>query len=149
MVNAVGKQYSEADRAYLAGFLDADGAIMALIEKHSEKKFGHRVRICLKVTQRDRDVLDWLMNTFQVGYIRKNRSVFDWEIKGQEDSARILDIVCPYIRAKKRQSIIAKKILAIDIQSKKNLLRKARLADSLSRFNVRSKNRRRNFASMI
>src|SRR3989344_2933741 len=145
MVNAVVKQYSEADRAYLAGFLDADGAIMALIEKHSEKKFGHRVRVCLKITQRDRDVLDWFAKTFKAGYIRKNRSVYDWEIKGQSDVSCVLDIIYPYIKAKKRQMLIAQEILKIVILSKTDLQRKARLADSLSRFNVRSKNRRLNF----
>ena len=47
MVNTVGKGCSEVDRAYLAGFLDADGAIMAIIEKHQEKKFDFRIRIIM------------------------------------------------------------------------------------------------------
>ena len=37
--NAVGKECAEVDRAYLAGLIDGDGAIMAIIEPHSEKKF--------------------------------------------------------------------------------------------------------------
>ena len=71
MANAVGKEYSEAKRAYLAGFLDADGAIMATIERHQEKKF------------------------------------------------------------------------------RQDLLKVARFADALARLNVRSKNRRKNYMSMI
>jgi len=35
-VNPVGKPVSEVDRAYLAGLLDGDGAIMAVIERHSQ-----------------------------------------------------------------------------------------------------------------
>ena len=37
-VHPVGKRLSEVERAYIAGFLDADGAIMASIERHPEKK---------------------------------------------------------------------------------------------------------------
>ena len=48
----MGRILSEADRAYLAGLIDADGAIMASIEKHREKKFGFRVRVTLKITQK-------------------------------------------------------------------------------------------------
>ena len=37
--SAVGKNYSEVELAYASGFIDADGAIMACIEKHNEKRF--------------------------------------------------------------------------------------------------------------
>lgn len=78
MTNAVGKEFSEAKRAYFAGFLDADGAIMATIEKHQEKKFGFRVRVILKITQRDKEVLKWFLDTFNVGSIRrKNRTTYE------------------------------------------------------------------------
>jgi len=43
--NAVGKKCSEVEKAYIAGFLDADGAIMAFIEPHREKRFGFCVRV--------------------------------------------------------------------------------------------------------
>ena len=45
MVNTVGKDATEVERAYLAGLIDADGAIMAVIERHKETKFRFRVRI--------------------------------------------------------------------------------------------------------
>jgi hypothetical protein len=52
MVNSVGKKFAEVDRAYLAGMIDADGAIMASIESHAEKKYGYRVRMVFKLTQK-------------------------------------------------------------------------------------------------
>lgn len=148
-VNAVGKKFSAAERAYFAGFLDADGAIMAIIEKHQEKKFGWRIRINIKITQRDRKVLDWFLHRFRVGYIRKNRTVFDWEIKDQKACIYLLRILIPYLKAKNMQACIARDILKVRICSRRDMLHVARMADALSRFNVRSKNRRKNFASMI
>ena len=45
MVHPVGKTIPEVNKAYLAGFLDGDGAIMALLERHPAKRFGFRVRV--------------------------------------------------------------------------------------------------------
>lgn len=147
--NAVGKNYSEVELAYSAGFLDADGAIMACIEKHSEKKFGFRVRVFVKVSQKNRDVLDWFLETFGRGFIRKNRTTFDWEIKDQKDARGFLIEVAPYLKGKRKQADYAITIINTQVESKEDLIRIANLADALSRLNVRSLNRRKNFVSMI
>lgn len=148
-VNAVGKDISEVDRAYVAGFLDADGAIMATIERHTEKKFGYRVRVQLKITQRDQLVLEWFQNHFGIGTIRQNRTTHDWIVRDVTEVKHLLGLITPYLKAKKSQAEIATAILATPIHSREDLIKIAQSADALSRFNVRSKNRRKNFASMI
>ena len=50
---------------------------------------------------------------------------------------------------KKQQIDYAQKIIEIPIKEFRDLKRVAQLADALSKFNVRSKNRRRNFAAMV
>ena len=152
--NAVGKSRSEVERAYIAGFLDADGAIMAVIEKHQEKRFGFRVRVALKVTQHDREILDWIQRTLRVGIVRANRlgdnrQTFDLHIRDRADVRKVLEMLMPQLRVKIAQARIAIQILDSDIKSRQDLIRVASLADSLSRFNVRSKNRRKNFVSKI
>ncbi len=152
--NAVGKSCSEVERAYCAGFLDADGAIMAVIEKHREKRFGFRVRVALKVTQHDREVLDWIQRTVRAGIVRANRlgdtrQTFDLHIRDRDDVRKVLEMLMPHLRVKIAQARIALQILDSDIKSKQDLIRVARSADALSRFNVRSKNRRKNFVSKI
>ena len=152
--NAVGKSCSEVERAYIAGFLDADGAIMAVIERHREKRFGFRIRVALKVTQHDRKILDWIQRKLQVGIVRANRlgdtrQTFDLHIRDRGDAQQVLTMLFPHLRVKRRQAEIALRILDYKIESEKGLIRIARLADALSRFNVRSKNRRKNFVSKI
>ncbi len=151
MVNTVGKETFVADRAYLSGFLDGDGAIMATIEKHQEKKFGFRVRIVIKISQKDENALRWFLDTFGVGKIRQNIRSFDWIIKNQTDAKYLIDLMLPYLKAKKKQAEIARSILEVnsDVDSKDQFLAIARLADSLSFLNVRSKNRRTNYTTMI
>jgi len=149
VANVVGKKFSEVKRAYLAGFLDADGAIMAIIEKHQGKKYGYRVRVVFKITQCNDVVLFWFKNTFEVGLVRKNKTTYDWIIRDQKQVYYLLQLVAPYCKVKQNQVRIAMKILTIPVISKQNLLECAQLADTLSKFNVRSKNRRKNYASMV
>ena len=145
----MGKKLSEVDRAYIAGFLDADGAIMATIERHQEKRFGFRVRVELKISQSNRSILDWLYKKTAVGYIRRNRTTHDWVVRDQLIVKHMINILRPYLKAKRTQASQALKILESKINSKKDLLSVARSADALSRLNVRSKNRRKNYATMI
>ena len=145
----MGKEFSEVNRAYLAGFLDADGAIMAHIEKHHEKKYGFRVRVVVKITQKERSVLDWFVNQFQIGKVVRNRTTYDWMIKDQALVRLVLEIVSPYLQVKRIQAQYAIEILNRSIGSSDDLISIAQLADALSRLNVRSQNRRKNYAVTV
>ena len=124
---------------------------MAIIEKHSEKRFGFRVRVVVKITQRDHAALKWFTDTFRVGRIRRNRTTFDWLVRDQEDVEKVLRVAAPYMKVKKRQASIAKAIIRKirTISSRRDALAVARMADALSKFNVRSALRRTNTAAMI
>ena len=148
-VNAVGKRCSEVDCAYLAGLIDGDGAIMAIIEPHSEKKFRFRVRIELKVTQKYKEDLRCMEELLGCGKIRTNRTTCDWTTRDQQEILRILSYIRPHSRMKLRQIDIASEIICTPVREYRDLKRVARLADALSKFNVRSKNRRKNYAAMI
>ncbi len=152
--NAVGKNCSEVERAYIAGFLDADGAIMATIESHAEKRYKFRVRVAVKITQHDRKILDWIRKVLGVGIVRANRAgqkgqTYDLHIRDRTHVQTILKLLMPHLRVKKRQAKMACEILGTEVNSSKDLINNARKADALSRFNVRSKNRRKNFVTKI
>src|SRR3989344_852525 len=119
--SAVGKVGVEVKRAYLAGLIDGDWCIMATIERHHEKKFGFRVRVEVKITQKESELLKSLAQEFKIGRVSR----------------------------KNKQIVIALRILKRAVVTKQDLIKNAQLADALSKFNVRSKNRRKNFATMI
>jgi hypothetical protein len=148
-VSPVGKMLSEVKRAYIAGVIDGDGAIMACIERHQEKKFRFRVRLILKATySREQDVKEFL-HILKRGRISKNRTTYDWILKNQQEIVHILNMISPYLRVKRRQALIAQKIGERNVETRKDLLYVARLADTLSAFNLRSRGRRKNYAAMI
>src|SRR5438132_10755045 len=142
-VNTVGKQLSEVEWAYLAGLLDGDGAIMALIEKHSEKRFGFRVRLEINATQSHREDVAWLPDQTGVGYIRQNLRTHQWIVRDQRAVRWLLDMIAPYTRSKKNQVALAIRILEQRVTSKEDLHDLACLADALSKFNVRSQQLRK------
>ena len=147
--NTVGKNYCEVDLAYLAGLIDGDGAIMACIEKHKEKNFGFRVRVSAKVTQKENTLVTFLQKFYKIGYVRKNRTTYEWIIIDQKDVYSLLSLIEPYSKSKIEQIRLAKMIINKKIINKSDLIKVAKYADTLSKFNVRSKNRRKNYASMI
>src|SRR3989344_2184671 len=147
--NAVGKKFAEVERAYLAGLIDGDGCIMATIEKHNEKKFGYRIRVEVKITQKESILLNELFRKYKMGRVARNRSTFDWIVRDKNHVAYLLKFIKPYTMAKRKQVDIALQILAMSVDTRSQLLKMARLADALSKFNVRSKNRRKNYATMI
>jgi hypothetical protein len=148
-VGSVGKGCSEVDRAYIAGLLDCDGAIMASIESHKEKRFGFRVRVIIKLTQKNPTLLQWIQATLGVGNIVRNRTTFDWIVRDQQQAKTVLELIQIFSRGKQKQIELALQILQTPVTSSSDLVAIARLADTLSGFNVRSAGRRKNYALKI
>jgi hypothetical protein len=71
----------EVHKAYLAGFIDGDGAIMALLERHPAKRFGFRVRIWVKATQLRQHDVAWLRDELGVGQVRPSRACWEWLVQ--------------------------------------------------------------------
>ena len=144
------KIFFEVNKAYISGLLDGDGAIMACNDKHAEKKFGFRVRIYIKISQNNYKILNWCKLTTRMGNVRNVKNdEYEWRIRNQEDAKFLLELLLPYLKIKKRQGYLAKKILNTKIKTIKGLLKIAELADALSKLNVRSQGRRKNFMAMI
>ena len=141
---------SEVNVAYISGLIDGDGAIMACIEKHAEKKFGFRIRIYIKISQNNQKILNWCKSKTGMGNIRNVRgNEYEWLVRNQAEANVLLALLLPYLKIKKRQANLAMRILKAEIKSTKKLLKIATLADALSKFNIRSQGRRKNFMSMI
>jgi hypothetical protein len=145
----VGKTIPEVHKAYLAGFIDGDGAIMALLERHPTKRFGYRVRVWVKATQLRHSDVAWLRDELGFGQVRRSRECWEWLVKDQSDARWLLEAIRPYARIKAQQIEIAIEILKRRVDSIDELRAIAELADTLAALNVRSRGRRQNTAAMI
>jgi len=149
MVNSVGKKYTEVDRAYLAGFFDGDGAIMACIEYHPEKRFRFRVRMSIKIAQKNEQFLKNIQQRLVWGSVKLNRRVYEYDIRDQKHVEQFIKLIYPYSKLKRKQLQLGLQILSYSINTRNDLIKVAQLADTLSSYNVRSKGRRKNYTSKI
>ena len=150
----VGKIISlnQIELSYIAGFLDGDGTVMSLVERHSEKRFRIRIRILIEFTQHNDNirVLKYLRSKIGSGNINRSlRDVWKYSIKDQRSIKELIPLLCPYSVIKKRQMKIALQILSMSLIDKDSLLKAAVLSDKLSRCNLRSKSRKINGAQLV
>ena len=148
----MGRNSKDNTLAYIAGFLDGDGAISALIEKHPEKKYGFRVRISLDFYQHETnaEVLRYIRDFFGEGSLRPSVNRTDkLSIRNQKTLKLILPKLYKFSVIKKKQIAMAIKILDSVITSKEELILVAQAADSLAALNIRSKGIRKNTWNMI
>lgn len=146
----MGKIFSsltETEKAYIAGFLDGDGSIIAPIEPHKEKKFGYRIRVIIKFSQYTGNitVLKFLKRKIGVGYIstNKGKETSEYVIKTQSEVLKLLKLLLPYVLLKRRQTQLAISLLDKPLLTKEEIVRAAELANKISLLNLKTKSRRK------
>jgi hypothetical protein len=115
--NTVGSRQEPAiqDLAYIAGFLDGDGSIMVQVKHRTDTPRGWRimVTICLYQDSRHKAPLVWIRDMLGIGYIsNRNDHITELRINGYREVKRILTLLQPYIKFKKKQVVFALRILA-------------------------------------
>lgn len=139
------------DWAYIAGFLDGDGSIMAQIKKRSDSHLGIRLMftICFYQDSRHKEPLRWIKKQIGIGYLSdRNDKITELRINGYRQVSEILKNIMPYVKFKKKQAIIVIEILELISDKKitqldKNIrLRIAKLICDLREENYFSGNRK-------
>ena len=155
--NTVDKNCSDVFLAWTAGFFEADGCIICYVDKARGYKFSFRVRVIIKLSQKSNLVLNDIRKELELGNIFKNKAkdnklnYYDLIIANQNDVLTFINLIRPYVRFKHHQLEIGKQILKQrkDIASVKDLLKLAKLADSLSVLNDKSTNDGKKYYTMI
>lgn len=96
-----------ASLAYIAGFLDGDGSLMIQIKKRGDSKKGIRLMltICFYQDTRHEAPLMWIRKVLGIGYFYRRRDgMSELRINGHAQVERILSLLLPFIRFKKKQA---------------------------------------------
>lgn len=120
------------DLAYIAGFLDGDGSIMMQVKRRADAPKGWRIMatICLYQDSRHKAPLIWMRDMFGIGYIsNRNDHITELRINGYAGVKRILLLLQPFIKFKRKQVIYALRIITrLEKKQMSKLSRKDRLA---------------------
>jgi intein-encoded DNA endonuclease-like protein len=102
---------SNEEKAYIAGFLDGDGCVMAQLVRRKDYIYGYQVRVSVVFYQKDshKEILSWLKRKLGYGYIRhRNDGMVEYTIVGLKEVKEILNVLYPYVRLKK---VLARRVL--------------------------------------
>ena len=130
--------------AYIAGFLDGDGSIFFQIvpRKDYKQKFQIRSSIAFYQKKEYAQILEWLKEIFGVGYIRHRKTgISDYTIVESKEVKKILLLLQPYVRLKKKQVELGLKILE-KLETKKSdedFLEICKLVDEFKKLNYSKK----------
>ncbi len=130
--------------AYIAGFLDGDGSIFFQIvpRKDYKQKFQIRSSIAFYQKTEFKEILEWLKSIFGAGYIRHRKTgMSDYTIVESQEVKKILTLLKPYIKLKKKQVELG--LLIFDrLENKKsneNFLEICKLVDKFKELNYSKK----------
>ena len=139
---------SEKLLAYIAGFLDGDGCIMAQLVKRPGYIYGFQIRVSIVFYQKTnhKDFLIWLKTKLKSGYIRdRNDGMTEYTIVSPELVRQVLIKLLPHLRLKRE---LAKKVLVLcqiilinkkQHISPKEFLKRAQLVDETVIYNYSKK----------
>lgn len=105
---------TKEELAYISGFLDGDGCIMLQLVYRHDYVLGYQIRASIVFYQNSRyqDFLIWLKKKLGHGYIRARKDgVSEYTIVGIEPVQKVLRLLYPYLRLKKKQAKLTLKVL--------------------------------------
>ena len=131
---------SNEELAYIAGFLDGDGCVMAQLVRRKDYIYGYQIRTSIVFYQKSRnqEILHWLKCQLKIGYIRRrNDDMAEYTIVGLSEVRNVLKMLLPFLRLKKR--LAGQVISLIESHPKKmttkELVRLSKLVDKTAVFN--------------
>ncbi len=113
--------------AYIAGFLDGDGSIMFQVKRRTDTSKGKRLMftICFYQDTRHEKPLFWIRKILNIGYIsRRNDGITELRVNGYERVQKILYLLYPYLKFKKKQ--VEYLFRALDILKRKRITKLTR-----------------------
>jgi len=105
---------TKEELAYIAGFLDGDGCIMLQLVSRKDYIFGYQIRASIVFYQKQqyKSFLEEIKEKLIYGYIReRNDDMVEYTIVGFNPVEKILILLSPYLRLKKKQAQLALEII--------------------------------------
>ena len=130
--------------AYIAGFLDGDGSVFFQIVPRKDYKQKFQIRSSIAFYQKKDyvEILEWLKSYFGCGYIRHRKTgMSDYTIVDSKEVLRVLTLLQPYVRLKKKQIELGLEIFRKlqDQKSHEDFLQICRLVDGFKDLNYSKK----------
>ena len=143
------RKLSDTEKAYIAGFLDGDGSIYIRIKPNTEYRFNFQISPAVVFYQgkKEKKHLEGLKKNLGIGYIReRNDGIVEYIIGSVENIEKLLKLILPYLRIKRKQAKLMLRVLNLKKSRKsvQNFVKMVELIDIFQELNY-SKKRIQNF----
>jgi len=135
---------SSEELAYIAGFLDGDGCVMAQLVRRKDYIYGYQIRTSIVFYQKSKnqEILHWLKRRLKLGYIRhRNDGMTEYTIVGLKEVESILVPLLSHLRLKKQLSEQVIRLIRAHPKTMTplKLVRLGKLVDATAKFNYSKK----------
>jgi intein-encoded DNA endonuclease-like protein len=135
---------SDEVAAYIAGFLDGDGSIMAQLIRRKDYKLGYQIRVSIVFYQKSnhQEILFWLKEQFGIGYVRhRTDGMTEYTITGLNEVEQVLSTLHEKLRLKKQLATDVRRLIKLHPKemTAKKLIELSELVDSTAKFNYSKK----------
>jgi hypothetical protein len=134
------------EKAYIAGFLDGDGSIMAQLVKRKDYKLRYQIRVSVVFYQKNthQEFLLWLKEQLGYGYVRmRNDGMSEYTIVGFREVQSVLTLLYPFLHLKKELAKDVMDLIKRHPPQRKmtisKLLNLSELVDKTAKFNYSKK----------
>jgi hypothetical protein len=145
----------DEEKAYIAGFLDGDGSIMAQLVSRKDYRLRYQIRVSVVFYQKTshQDFLLWLKEQLGYGYVRmRNDGMSEYTIVGFREVTYVLSLLYPFLRLKKVLAKDVMELIKLHPEQRKmtvsKLISLSKLVDKTASFNY-SKKRTNTSAQVI
>jgi hypothetical protein len=126
--------------AYMAGFIDSDGSVVAQIVRKSDYAYKFQIRVLVQFSQRTsrKHHLEKLRKEVGYGHVVTRKDMSDFVITEPRILCEFLQLLQPYLRIKKKQANLIIKIiqeLPSAKVSKEKFIELCKLANQVSELN--------------
>ena len=126
--------------AYIAGFFDGDGCLLAQLVRRKDYRFGYQIRLSIYFYQKTKRYwfLLWLKKKLHYGTLRQRKDgVSEYCIVGSAQVEKILHMLCNKLRIKHK---LCKLVLTIienlkNVQTPEDFLQIAKKVDQVADWN--------------
>lgn len=130
--------------AYMAGFIDSDGSLMAQLVKKPDYAYKYQIRLSIQFSQRTsrKHHLEKFREEVGYGHVITRNDMSDFVITEARIVCEFLELLQPYLRIKKKQANLIIKIiqeLPSAKVSKEKFIELCKLANQVSELNTPKK----------
>ncbi len=134
----------DTEKAFIAGFLDADGSIYVRLKPNKDYRFDFQIAPYIIFFQKEDkvEILEYIKDLLNVGYLRRRKDgIVEYTIGDTAGMRKVIETVLPFIVLKKQQILLLRQVLdkRKEVKTAQDFFKLVKLIDQFEQLNYSRK----------